>query len=133
MRRTMRQIVFGVIAGIGVSCVEPFAPPAGTYPFEAPLAYQAAWDSVEACSGLRGDLARVQWYAVPQTTFYVGKTETFGAWTPPHTIYVAEWAKDDSLGLYLTVRHEMLHDLLGGGSEGEAHPPVFRTCRLMLS
>jgi len=114
-------------------CVEVFAPPAGTYPFDAPLAYQAAWDSVEVCSGLAGELTRVHWYAVPQDIFYVGTARTFGVWTPPHTIYVAEWAKDDSLGHYLTVRHEMLHDLLGGGGEGVNHPPVFRTCHLMIN
>jgi hypothetical protein len=125
-----RRVVLGGLGCLLAGCVEPFA---GTYRFEVPLAYQAAWDSVEACSGLSGDMARVRWYAVPQTTFFVGKTETFGAWTPPHTIYVAEWAKDDSLGHYLTVRHEMLHDLLGGGAEGQAHPPVFRTCHLMIS
>jgi hypothetical protein len=128
-----RYLVLGLFACVGLSCADGFAPPSGTYLFDAPPAYQAAWDSVEACSGLSGDLARVRWYAVPQDAFYVGKTLTFGAWTPPHTIYVAEWAKDDSLGHYLTVRHEMLHDLLGGGGEGQAHPPVFRTCGLMIS
>ena len=128
-----RRVVLAVLWCILAGCVEPFAPPPGTYRFEAPAAYQAAWDSVEACSGLSGDMARIQWYAVPQSAFYVGKTLTFGVWTPPHTIYVAEWAKDDSLGHYLTVRHEMLHDLLGGGAEGQAHPPVFRTCHLMIS
>lgn len=122
-----------VVAFVVVGCVEAFEPPAGTYRFAAPDAYRAAWASVEACSGLTGDMARVQWYAVPQGLFYVGETPTFGAWTPPHTIYVAESVKDDSLGHYLTVRHEMLHDLLGGGGEGVAHPPVFRTCNLMSS
>lgn len=114
-----------------LGCVEGFAPPAGTYRFEPPDAYRAAWDSVEACSGLTGDMARVHWYAVPQQTFYVGTTLTYGAWAPPHNIYVAEWAKDASVGFYHTVRHEMLHDLLGGGGEGEPHPPVFETCGLM--
>jgi hypothetical protein len=55
-----------------------------------------------------------------------------GAWNEPHDIFVTEEARDDSLSAYLTVRHEMLHDLLGGGGpNGEAHPPVFVHCGLM--
>jgi hypothetical protein len=34
----------------------------------------------------------------------------------------------DSAGRYFTVRHEILHDLLGGGAD---HPPVFTTCGLL--
>lgn len=127
----MRRVVLGGLGCLLAGCVEPFAPPAGTYRFEAPLGYRALWDSVEACSGLRGDLGRVRWYAVPGQTFFVGETVTYGAWHTPHNVYVSEWAKADSLSNYLTVRHEMLHDLLGGGAEGEAHPPVFVTCGLM--
>jgi len=112
-------------------CRDAFSPPAGTYRFDAPIAYQAQWDSVEACSGLEGDLARVQWHAVPLDIFSCGEGQNcFGAWRPPHNAYVTEWAKDDSLDHYRTVRHEMLHDLLGGPIIGDPHPPVFRTCGL---
>ena len=122
-----------LVAWFTVGCGDSFAPPPGSYAFQLPAAYRAAWDSVESCSGLSGDLGRVRWYAVPGQTFFVGATLTYGAWHPPHNIYVSEWAKDDSLGHYVTVRHEMLHDLLGGGREGVAHPPVFQTCHLMIN
>jgi len=121
------------MAVVCMGCVDAFAPPVGAYRFDPPLAYRAAWQYVEECSGLRGNLFRVRWYAVPQDTFPCGEGRTcLGVWNAPHDIYVTEAARDDSAGQYLTVRHEMLHDLLGGGgSNGEAHPPVFVECGLM--
>ncbi len=102
-----------------VSCLDPFAPPPGTYPFAPPLAYRVAWLQVENCSGLRGDFTRVKWFAIPGLFFRCGEGNCQGMWTSPHRIY--------SAGDYFTVRHEILHDLLGGGG----HPPVFRTCNLL--
>ena len=128
----MKRWIIGLAIVAALGCTESFAPPPGTYGFRPPEAYRAAWDSVEACSGLRGDMGRVRWYAVPGQTFFVGETLTSGAWHPPHNIYLSEWAATaDTVRDYHTVRHEMLHDLLGGGGEGMAHPQVFWTCGLM--
>lgn len=119
-----------VVATLVFGCMDAFEPPAGTYPFEPPPAFQPAWESVAECSRLRGDLRRVQWYAVPEVWTFpcADGQECAGLWRSPHSIYVTEFARDGRADDYFVVRHEMLHDLLGGG---EDHPPVFEQCGLM--
>ena len=134
MKLVFRTLVILVLGGMAVSCQDSFSPPPGTYRFQPPPAYAAAWASVEDCSGLRGGMNRVQWYALPGvTTFPCGEgSECSGMWRSPHSVYVAEWARDMYHDNYLVVRHEMLHDLLGGGgADGRPHPSVFWTCGLM--
>ena len=111
---------------VALACIDPFAPPEGTYRYDPPANYAAAWRSVEACSGLRGDLGRVRWHAVPEA-FPCPPGRCAGAWEPPHNAYIAEPWVYDSVGGYFTVRHEMLHDLVGTLS----HPPVFERCGLV--
>jgi len=111
-----------------VSCLDPFAPPPGTYAFDPPSAYRVAWQQVENCSGLRGDFARVHWFAIPGAFFPCAEGNCQGIWAPPHRIYLSDFARSDSAGNYFTVRHEILHDLLDGKG---GHPPVFRTCGLL--
>jgi len=132
-RRKANRALVAAVAGLGAvsavfACLDPFAPPPGTYGFQPPAAYRAAWDSVEACSGLRGNFGRVRWYAVPQTPFPCYEGFCAGAWERPHNIYIAEGFIHDSVSRYRTARHEMLHDLLGGGLD---HPPVFVACGLL--
>src|SRR5690349_15951643 len=104
------------------ACLDPFSPPDGTYSFVPPANYGAAWESVEDCSGLRGDFRRIQWFIVPATSFFCGEDSPCdGTWRSPHSIYLAEQVAFDSANGYFTVRHEMLHDLLGGGADP---PPV---------
>jgi hypothetical protein len=129
-----RSFVMLMVCSVSWGCEGSFAPPPGTHRFEPPAAYRDAWASVEACSGLRGDMSRVRWYAIPGVaSFPCGEgRECFGMWRSPHSIYVAEWASEMRFNNYLVVRHEMLHDLLGGGgAEGGSHPTVFSTCGLL--
>ena len=112
--------------------MDAFDPPPGTYPFDPPVEYGTLWASVEDCSGLRGDMSRIEWFAIPGSRFSCrGGDACTGLWRSPHTIFLSEAAKDGQTGPnYLAVRHEMLHDLLGGG---EDHPPIFFQCGLMGS
>ena len=84
-------------------------------------AYWSWWQQTEQCSGITGDMNRIQWFVVP-SYFQSPKGETGGYWEPAHTIYLAGMFTDDSI----MVRHEMLHDLLQTGD----HPAAFDTCGL---
>ena len=126
MRSVVRTSAF-VFALALVSCLDPFAPPPRTYRFDPPFAYRVAWLEVENCSGLRGDFTRVKWFAIPGPFFRCAEGNCQGMWVSPHDIYLSDFARSDSAGDYFTVRHEILHDLLGRGG----HPPVFRTCNLV--
>jgi hypothetical protein len=124
-----RAVVIAFLSSVTAGCSDPFAPPAGSAPFVPPGVYEVAWQDVEACSGLQGDLHRISWFLTPGVFSCTGETgQCDGLWHPPHDIYVTQFAAADSISNYRVVKHEMLHDLLGGGSN---HPPVFTTCRLM--
>lgn len=107
-----------------------FSPPQGTQRFEPPAAYRIAWQQVEDCSGLRGNFDRVRWFLIPQPTFDCLDSDCNGLLKTPHDIYLSERAAVDSVGGYWTVRHEILHDLLGGVP---GHPEAFRICGLLRS
>jgi len=102
----------------------------------APLAtYAAWWADVEACSGLAGDVARVEWFVVPADSdggFWCedGPDHTCaGEWVAPHAIYLAGPNRTYPQGYAVdewTVKHEMLHDLVGHSG----HPLEFDECRL---
>jgi Zn-dependent peptidase ImmA (M78 family) len=68
----------------------------------------------------------VRWFLAPQPSFNAAGTDAFGAWEPPHNIYLSQLAVADT-ARYFTVRHEILHDLVGHGG----HPSVFGRCRLL--
>lgn len=112
-----------VLVVLLTSCLDPFAPPIGTRPFDPPTRYRDYWQAVEDCSGIRSNFERVRWYAVPETPFPCpnGSGYCFAIWREPHDIFLERTAP------YITVGHEMLHDLLQRGD----HPDVFRTCGLL--
>ena len=108
------------------ACLYPFDVPIGTDRFTPPAAYRTAWQQVEECSGLQGAFERVRWFAVPESVFRCWEGNCAGFWIEPHDIYLSEFARSDSARGYFTVRHEILHDLIGRSG----HPPVFATCGL---
>ena len=120
------------VAVAGACADDPFSPPEGTERFDPPDAYRAQWAIVEDCSGLRGPFERVRWYRIPTWSFACpegnGVRECFGLWEEPHNIYLGTFAAGNLNGDYFTVRHEILHDLLG---PGQGHPPVFEKCGLI--
>lgn len=119
------RLLLGLVAV--PACLDPFAPPPGTYQFAPPPVYQQLWQSVKDCSGLRGEFGVIQWYVVPGDGFRWAESSVNGVWKAPHNIYLSEHAARDSVGGYFTARHEMLHELVGK----DGHPPVFARCRLL--
>jgi hypothetical protein len=110
-------VALGVLALGGiVACADVFDPPlpAGTRGFAPPPIYSVWWEMTEACSGLRGSLAAVDWYIVPGIAYLMNEGRPIGGyWSRgSNRIVLAEGAWQDG-GL---VRHEMLHALLRGGS-----------------
>jgi hypothetical protein len=96
---------------------EPLSPfPSNAVAFTPPARYAAWWQLTEACSGLTGNLAAVDWYVVPNTNeFTLEGQGVNGAWYQDGN----RIALGDSEMLDGTlVRHEMLHALLQSG----AHP-----------
>jgi hypothetical protein len=69
-------------------------------------------------------MRRVLWFMVPGQTFPDRNGNTaWGEWVEPHRIYIAQ----SQLNVERTVRHEMLHDLLGDGGH---HQSAWRRCGL---
>ena len=118
-----------VCALFAAGCGEAFSPPAGAEPFDPPAAYSDFWIQVQNCSHLSGDMTRVQWYVVRGTlTFPCAYGACRGLWAAPHNIYLSDAAADDLFAEnFFTVKHEILHDLVGR----TGHPPVFQQCGLL--
>lgn len=92
------------------ACGDEIAPDLGRVEIEPPSIYRSLWDGVEDCSGLVGDFGRVRWFVVYE--FGAGAT-IFGQWNERREITLRSdvWLDD------AVVRHEILHDLLGGDGE----------------
>jgi hypothetical protein len=78
---------------------------------------------VESCSGLSGDLSAVRWYVQPgvDTLHVPGLPDAAGIWFPAgNRILLTESIVTDGP----SVRHEMLHALIGDG-EGDPHPKLY--------
>lgn len=131
------RVVAAVLVVVGASCEVPTAP-AGSQPISPLPVYTVWWQQVEQCSGLSGDLGRVDWYVMPceagESGFQCEATPDGlcgGEWLPPHTIVLGGpnnvlpggYADDE-----FTVKHEMLHDLTGNAE----HPDLFKNCHLSL-
>ncbi len=121
--------VVGAVAVFLIACQDDFLAPRGAEPFVPYPAYQAAWVTVEKCSGKTGDFARVRWFVVPGAGFACENAAGWcvGLWHAPHDIYLTEAAARDSATAFLAVRHEILHDLLQSGS----HTLEFRGCGVL--
>ena len=88
-----------------------FDPPSDAYHITRPAEYDAWWVEVEKCSGITGDINRVNYNLVPPNDprGFLRKGQYIdGLWLPTHMIYIGEFYQDSKL----LVTHEMLHDLL---------------------
>jgi hypothetical protein len=92
-------------------------------PLEPLPIYEAWWGATEACSGMEGDLHAITWFTA--LTIRGNDITARGLWTPPHQIILVIGYEDDEI----TVRHEMLHDLLGG--DGDHESPLWERCSLI--
>jgi len=83
-------------------------------PFQPLPIYAEWWSATESCSGRTGDLLEIDWYTASSITS--DALIARGVWTPPHEITLVRGYEENEI----TVRHEMLHDLLGGDSDHTA-------------
>jgi hypothetical protein len=84
--------------------------------------YESWWAATEGCSGRTGDLHAIRWFTA--LTIQGNDVVARGLWTPPHQIVLVQGYEDHEN----TVRHEMLHDLLGGDSDHAS--PLWEVCGL---
>lgn len=97
--------------------------PADAVRVTPPAVYARWWAQTEVCSGLTGDLAAVQWYVVPGADSVprgAGRRDAAAYWSSAsnRVVLASHVARDGG-----TVRHEMLHALLGPAATG--HPPAY--------
>ncbi len=131
------RVLVAVVGVAAIGCETPTAP-AGGVALTPPAVFSQWWQEVEQCSGVTGVMTRVDWYVVPCTAgeagFKCDVTEDglcAGEWRSPHVISLAgpnRFFGDGYLDDEWTVKHEMLHDLLGTPE----HPAAFTTCHLLL-
>jgi hypothetical protein len=93
---------------------EPFAP--------LPI-YAGWWEQTEACAERIGDLLAIEWYTAASITS--DGLVARGLWSPPHEIVIVRGYEEDEV----TVRHEMLHDLLSGDADHTS--PLWKACDLI--
>lgn len=111
MRRHLPSAVLVIACLAAPACAPPTAPlPAGAVRY-APNPEQVAiwWREVEDCSGLKGDLSRINFYLVPDAaTFEWDGREVIGLWMERDNriVLAGDFAFRDR-----NVRHEMLHAL----------------------
>lgn len=118
MRGMLRFTMLAVLAS---ACALPKVGGAPVAPVERAWAvptlelYQEWWRKTEQCSGLRGEMAGVTFYAVdsPSGAISLGREVAHGWWVREgNRIYLPA----NALGEEWLVRHEMLHALLQRGS-----------------
>jgi len=93
--------------------------PAGAESLTPLATYTAWWQATEQCAGLRGNMARVTWFVVPNRTSFIYDDVQYDGywWDRVHWIILAGEKVTDGM----VVRHEMLHELLGRGD----HPAEY--------
>lgn len=105
-----------ILAGTASACDAATSPlldfPADARSWSAPAQYRFWWSLVEACSGRRGDLDRVQWYLASGQTIPFRENEYDGYWWEDGSRILLTWRSRDEGDV---VRHEMLHELLQRG------------------
>jgi hypothetical protein len=120
----MRLAQWFVVPLLMAACATPNAGAARVAPVERAWVvptlelYHAWWTKTEECSGIRGDMSQVVFYAVdsPSGAISLGTEVAHGWWMRNgNRIYLPA----NALGEEWLVRHEMLHALLQRGS----HPP----------
>ena len=78
-----------------------------------PLEWLAGYAQAEICSGIRGDIRKIEWYLVPGSTFRFGDSGPLFGYADGRRIYIAESMKRHPW----LARHEALHTLGYGGHD----------------
>ena len=126
------------VMGVAVAGCEVATAPRGVSMSVVPVSFSAWWEEMEQCSGVAADLGRISWYEVPcepgETGFRCEAAPDRlcgGQWRPPHVIELAgpnRVLPDGYKADEWTVKHEMLHDLLGRTD----HTNPFKDCHVAL-
>lgn len=86
-------------------------------PYDNPAVLSPLWDNLEACSGLRGDFTTLHFFTAP--SLVTDGRDTNGLWLGGFNwIVVIDRLKNEPR----VWKHEMMHALLGGGSD---HPAKY--------
>lgn len=131
VRRAVRLVVFALalVGSLGSgACRDVAAPlPVSAVRFTPPPVYARWWAITEGCSGRTGDFAAYSWYVVPGHSVPDGRVRNVAAYADVvgrRMVFAASWRDDGG-----TVRHEMLHALLGpayaSGDLAHQHPPAY--------
>lgn len=117
-----------LLAVLAATACESIIGPELTLPPDAvraePLEVYAAWYvEAELCTGETGDFGLVRWFTVPHDRWWdpVWEQYAIGTWRAPHDVYLAEAHLENEA----VVKHEIVHDLLRGGS---TYDPRFEAC-----
>jgi hypothetical protein len=104
---------------------QPFPLPSDAIEFTAPAIYRVWWSEVERCSGRTAPLTGVRWYLSPREFLeFPGKSFVGGYYDHGgRRIVLASAARSNGE----TVRHEMLHALLGPRG-GHPREPFLEQC-----
>jgi hypothetical protein len=92
--------------------------------FDALPIYSDWWNATEQCSSRTGNLDEIRWYVAESIS--TNGVSALGRWSPPHEITIVLGHEANEL----TVRHEMLHDLIAGESTGHSSPE-WESCGLL--
>ena len=109
LRLSRRRTLLTVAAALAAVSCSAFATSISNKREMEPLAiYAQWWVATEACSGRSGEFTDISWYSADAISS--DESLALGLWRPPHEIVIVSRYIEDEL----TVRHEMLHDLIGG-------------------
>lgn len=126
------------LVGLAAAGCETPTVPAGAAALMPPSVFSEWWQEVEQCSGTTGEIGRISWYVAPCLVGEAGfKCDVTpdglcaGEWRSPHLITLAgpnRFFPDGYADDEWTVKHEMLHDLLGTPD----HPAAFAACHMLI-
>ena len=126
MNRTSKLGRVGVMAlglalGLG-GCGEdsPVASEATRIAMSPHPVFQQLWADVQLCSNRTGDFGGIRWFV---TTAF-DSADTLGQWNSRREITI----RIDSWNNFLVIKHELLHDLLGG--DGDHRDPAWVNCEI---
>jgi len=129
--RALRQSLLSVLILPLLGCtVEPTVVlPEGAVEFAAPSEYNTWWARTEGCAELSGEMARVEWYVVPDaSTFDTDQGPKVGIRIKSGN-NIAIVVAGNYQHHEMVVRHEMLHAIL----DKPGHDPVYFEQRCQLT
>ncbi len=121
----MRILLSALVLLMGCEAItNPLSVPPDGVTFGPPPIYQTWWRETEACSGITADFHRVRWFTAPLVTVNGTRVAAYTNWKH-HAISMdaklAFVADTGYVPAIMSIRHEMLHDLI----QQSGHPTEF--------